>query len=173
MPTTRSEFEPPPTLNLRQSKLSPISTMITVHAGHRGHAWIYAENVKLTERSWSQGRRGEWTLDVRRHDATDFAHDAAIALRLGLTGVTFRMASDGQLWLDAFIAGDGSELFRVPEPDWDQLKGATRCKDKRCTTRGQTGRHLIVDEGRYIPPPNEALFHQLRGLRVEIVTGVV
>jgi hypothetical protein len=165
-----SAFEPPPVLDLRQDGLSPASTIVTVHADYRGHAWIHAGEVELTERAWSQGNRGCWTLEVRRRGATDFEHDTAVALRMGLAGVAFRMASGGRLWLDAVIAGDDPSLFRVPEPEWDQLKGAIKCLHANCRTKD--ARHLVVEEGRYIPPHNEALFERLRGLRVEIVTGV-
>jgi hypothetical protein len=164
-----SAFEPPPVLDLRQDGLSPASTIVTVHADYRGHAWIHAGEIELTEQAWSQGNPGSWTLEIKRLGAANFEHDAAIALRLNLVGVSFRMASGGRIWLDGFIAGDDSDAFRVPEPEWDQLKGAIKCPHTNCRTKD--ARHLVVAEGRYIPPPNEALFERLRGLRVEIITG--
>lgn len=167
-----TDFKPPPVLDLREADAPALamSTTVIVRANHHGHAWIHAHEVELTERSWSHGHRGEWTLDVRRRGATDTEHDVAVALRVGLTGVSFRMATGGRLWIDAFIAGNDLGLFRVPEPDWNQLEGATKCTRKDC--RGKDRGHVIVGEGRYIPPPNAALFDRLRGLRVEIITGI-
>jgi hypothetical protein len=165
-----NEFEPPPVLDFRPDGLSLASTTVLVHADYRGHAWIHAGEIELTERAWSQGSRGCWTLEVRRHDATDFEHDAAVALRIGLAGVSFRMASGGRLWLDGVVAGDDPGMFRVPEPDWNQLEGAFECRRVQCRAKAQ--QHLVVEEGRYIPPPNAKLFDRLRGLRIEIITGI-
>ena len=164
------KFEPPPMLDLRQDELSSISTIVTVHAEDRGHAWIHAGSIELTERTWSPGRRGCWTFEVRRHGATDCDHDAAVAFRMELIGVTFRMARHGSLWLDGFVAGDDPGLFRVPDPGWDQLMNAIECRHVQC--RAKDKRHLVVDEGKYIPPPNVSLFERLRGLRIEIVTRI-
>lgn len=166
MTTKQPDFQPPPVLDLRRDGLSPISTVITVHANYRGHAWIHAEEIELTELS---GQRGSWVLDVKLRGAADVEHDTAVALRLGLTGVAFRMASGGQLWLDGHLAGNDLTMFRVPEPGWNQLEGAAKCTHMDC--RSRNARHVIVSEGRYIPQPNVELFERLRGLRVEIVTG--
>lgn len=168
--TKKPDFQPPPILDLRQDNLSPTLTIVIVHAEHHGHAWIHAGDIELTERAWSQGRRGFWVLDIKLRDTTDDEHDTAVALRLGLTGVAFRMASGGRLWLDGFIAGDDPSMFRVPEPGWNQLEGATKCTRRDC--RGRGVRHVVVAEDRYIPPPNFTLFESMRGLHVEIITGV-
>lgn len=170
MMTKRTDFKPPEVLDFRRNDRKKLITSITVHADYKSHAWIYARDVGLTERSWSQGQRGIWTLEAKNHGATDFDHDTAVMFRVGLTGATFRMASDGLIWIDAFIAGDDPDAFRVPLPGWKQLEGATKCTQARC--QAKDAEHLVVDEDRYIPPPNLALFDMLRGLRVEIVTGV-
>lgn len=164
-----SEFEPPPVLDFRPAT-STMLTTILVHADYRGHAWIHAGEIELTGHAWSQGNQGNWTLEIKRHGATDFDHDVAIALRVGLVGVSFRMSHGGRLWLDGYISGDDIGMFRVPEPGWNQLKGATKCTDKNC--RAKDAAHLLVEEGRWIPPPNAKLFDRLRGLRVEIITGI-
>lgn len=164
--TKSSGFEPPPPLDLRVLDLRPQgeanSTAIILHADYRGHDWINATQVSLTRQD--SAMRGTWLLDVRLSHATDFEHDAAIALRMILHGVALRMVHSGRVWIDGFIDGDDPGSFRIPEPGWNQLEGATKCK--ACKDR----KHLIVDEGRYIPVPNLALFERLRGLRVEIVT---
>lgn len=165
-----SEFQPPPVLDLRPATSSTLTTVI-VHADYRGHAWIHAGEIELTGQAWSQGSPGFWTLEIKRHGATDFDHDTAIALRLGLVGVSFHMAHGGRLWLDGFVAGDDPGMFRVPEPGWNQLENAVKCMHENCRSKGM--QHLVVEEGRYIPPPNPKLFERLRGLRVEIVTGAV
>lgn len=163
----RPDFQPPPVLDLRQDGASPISTIITIYADYRGHAWIHAGGVDLAERD---RRHGLWDLRVKVRGATDFEHDTAIALSLNLTGVAFRMARGDQLWLDGYIAGEDPEAFRVPEPGWNQLEGAIKCTHKDC--QGKDARHVIVGEGRYVPPSNKALFERLRGFRVEIITGI-
>ncbi len=168
--TNKSDFQPPPVLDLRQN-ISTMYSTIVLYADYSGYAWIHAGEIDLSERSWAKGQRGVWTLEVKRYGATDYEHDAAVALRVGLTGVSFRMASCGRLWLDGFIDGADPNMFRVPEPDWNQLDGAVKCTHKNC--KASNMKHMIVDEGRYIPPPNKALFERLRGLRIEIVTGVV
>jgi hypothetical protein len=163
-----SEFEPPPVLDLRKDGLSTTSTTILVHADYRGHTWIHSDGIELTGQAGSQA--GSWTLEVKRHGVTDDEHDTAIALRLGLVGVSFRMAYGGRLWLDGFVAGDDPGAFRVPEPSWNQLENAVKCTHRDC--RIKHDRHLVVEEGRWIPPPNARLFERLRGLRIEIITGI-
>lgn len=163
------KFEPPPMLDLRQDEPSSISTIVTVHADDRGHVWIRAGSIELTERTWSPGKRGCWTFEVRRHGATDCDHDAAVAFRMVLIGVTFRMAGRGRLWLDGFVAGDDPSLFRVPDPGWDQLANAIECQHVQCKAKYKP--HLVVEDDKRIPPPNVKLFERLRGRRVEIVTG--
>jgi len=164
--TKRTDFKPPEVLDFRRDDRRELSTIITVHADYKGHAWIYAGDVNITERS---NQRGSWMIEAKNHGATDFEHDTAVLFRIGLAGVVFRMASDGRLWIDAFIAADDPGAFRVPLPGWKQLEGATKCTHTHCRTKDT--RHLVVDEGKYVPPPNPALFDMLRGLRVEIVTG--
>lgn len=166
--TKRTDFKRPEVLNLRRDDHKELLTIITVHADYRGHAWIHAGDVDITEHGRSD-QRGSWMIQAKNYGATDFDHDAAILFRFGLAGVAFRMASDGRLWIDAFIAGDDPDAFRVPLPGWNQLEGATKCRHQRC--RAKDAKHLVVDEDRYIPPPNPELFDMLRGLRVEIVTG--
>lgn len=165
-----SDFKPPPVLDFRPDGLSTTSTTVVLHADYRGHTWIHAGEIELTERAWSQGNRGCWTLEVRRLGVTDFEHDVAVALRIGLAGVSFCMASGGRLWLDGFIAGDDPGMFRVPDPGWRQLENAMKCPHRDC--RSRTTEHLVVEEGRWIPPPNAKLFDRLRGLRVEIITEI-
>lgn len=165
-----NEFEPPPVLDLTACDKSAASTTILVHADYRGHTWVYAGEVELTEHAWSQGNRGSWTLEVKRRGATDFDHDVAIALRMGLVGVSFRMATGGRLWIDGYVSGVDVGMFRVPEPSWNQLEGAKKCTDNDCRTKYAA--HLVVEEDRWIPPPNPGLFERLRGLRIEIITGI-
>lgn len=167
--TRRTNFKPPEVLNFCRDDREELST-ITVHADYKGHAWIFTGDVELTERSLP-GPRGIWTLEAKNLGATDFDHDAAVMFRIGLAGVAFRMASGGRVWIDAFIAGDDPGAFRVPLPGWKQLEGSTKCRHSGC--RSKDAQHLVVAEGRYIPPPNPELFNMLRGLRVEIITGRV
>jgi hypothetical protein len=160
-----NNFEPPPQLDLRGPD-EATSTNITVYADCRSHEWIRASGITLTERDRSD-QRGSWLLEVRLPKATDFEHDAAIALRMGLNGATMRMVHRGHVWIDAFVDGEDPTLFRIPEPGWNQLQGATRCGHRDCRSPG----HPVVAEGRYVPAPNPTLFARLRGLRVGIVTG--
>jgi hypothetical protein len=163
--TKNNGFVPPPQLDLR-ARAEGVSTEIILLADYKSHAWIHAASIGLTERDNST-MRGSWLLEVRLPGATDFEHDAAIALRMVLHGVTVRMIHEGRVWIDAFIDGDDPGSFQVPEPGWNQLEGATKCEHRNC----KRSKHLVVDEGKYIPVPNFALFERLRGLRVEIITG--
>lgn len=167
MPTTKirhSRFKPPPPLDLRMQGATD-STTITLHADYTQHAWIQASGISLVDRGNTHAR-GSWLLEARWSNATDFDHDTAIALRMVLHGVTLHMINDGRVWIDGFIDGDDPVMFRVPAPEWNQLEGATGCEHRDC---GRPG-HLVVDERRYVPPPNFELFDMLRGLRVEIIT---
>lgn len=168
--TKRTDFKPPEVLDFRRDDRRELSTIITVHADYKGHTWICAGDVNITQRT---DQHGLWTIDARGYGFTDFEHDTVVLFRFGLAGAAFRMASGGRVWIDGFIAGDEPEAFRVPKPGWKQLEGAIKCKDPRCLARGLAESHNIVDEGKYIPPPNFELFDALRGLQVQIVTGRV
>lgn len=163
--TKKIEFQPPPVIDLRvQGETN--TTSIILHANYKSHAWIHAPGVTLTELGGAT-QQDIWLLEIRCRDATDFDHDAAIALRMALHGVSVHMAHRNKVWLNGFIDGNDLEKFRVPEPGWNQLAGATKCKRRDCKNHS----HLVVDEGKYIPQPNLELFERLRGLRVGIVIG--
>lgn len=165
---TRTDFKPPEVLDFRRDDRTESSTIITVHADYKGYMWIHAGDVDVVGGS---ARHDPWRLESKLHGATDDEHDTAVLFRMQLMGVTLRMASGGRVWIDAFIAGDDPGSFRVPMPGWKQLEGATKCAHANCRTKDF--KHLVVDQGKYIPPPNLELFDMLRGLRVEIVTGRV
>ena len=164
--TKRTDFKPPEVLDFRRDDRREANTIITVHADYKGHMWICCDDIEITGRS---NQSDSWTVEANNHGATDGEHDTAVMFRFALVGVTFRMASGGRVWLNGFVAGDDPGTFRVPPAEWNQLEGATKCTHERC--RGKDTRHLVVDEGRYIPPPNDELFDTLRGLRIEIVMG--
>lgn len=161
-------FSPPPVLDFSRHLRKESSTTIIVCADYKSHAWIHTGDIEINEHPQTH-QRGLWTIEAKRYGVTDAEHDTAVMFRFMLGGAAFSMASGGRVWIDGFIAGDDPERFRVPQPEWDQLEGAVKCLSSHCKT--ENAQHLIVDNGKYIPPPNRELFDMLRGLRVEIITG--
>lgn len=141
------------------------STTISLSVDYTEHTWIQASGISLVDRGNTHAR-GSWLLEARWPNITDLEHDLAVAVRMNLHGVNLHMINNGRVWIDGFIDGDDPTTFRVPVPGWNQLDGATRCRQRDCRGPG----HLVVNEGLYVPPPNLELFDMLRGLRVEIIT---
>lgn len=164
----RVNLEPPKVLDFRRDDRHELSTIITVRADYTGHAWIYAGDVDITEYS---NQQGVWMVEAKHYGATDYDHDTAIVFRVKIAGVAFRRAIGGHIWIDGFIAGDDPDAFRVPQPGWKQLEGAIKCRHADC--KAKDSQHLVVAEGKYIPPSNPELFDKFRGLQIEIVTGKI
>lgn len=97
---------------------------------------------------------------------TDFEHSSAIIVSLDLVGVEFEFHDNGRQHFVGWIRGDTPEGFRVPAVGYDPFVGQTACP----TCKGKE-RHMMVSEGRYIPPVNLPLWEQVRGWRVIGSTG--
>ena len=98
------------------------------------------------------------------YGVTDFEHDSAYALRLGLVGLEFATMYNGSVHLLAYIDPNCSSEFRVPEPEYNPMKleGAYECSD--CEDR-----HIIVPEDYYTPPFNKELYKEMRGKKIRIL----
>lgn len=157
----------PESLNLRH--LSHGSDRVTttinlIDIGER-HAWITLGEVSLTK-SESQPY---WLLESLLLNASDPSHDAALILRLPLVGVTLHMIAWGSTWIHGWINGARPRDFRVPAISYNPLTMRDTVKCKQC--KGDA--HLIVPEGCYVPPVNEALFDQVRGCELQIIIAPV
>lgn len=117
------------------------------------------------------GRR-VWDLSAYLNRcATDCEHDSAFAFSLPLTGVEIDSVAHGRTTIAAWVEASPASWmprFRVPRPGYDPFTDATSCS----LCRGAAA-HVIVADGRYLPPFDADLFEAVRGCRVEIVIGAV
>lgn len=125
--------------------------------------WIV---MGLANLDYSDGTKS-WRLTARM-SATDFEHDSAYAIVLPLVGVTFESVMYGCTQLVAWVDGSRNDDFHVPEPGYNPMTLPNTTKCKQC--KGDDA-HLIVPEGCYVPPYNDALWQMVRGKRVEISVG--
>ena len=125
--------------------------------------WLQATYVDLSE----DKSNAMWRLEVRVPGVTDADHSTAVAFRMTVVDVHVTMVSNGRTWIRATISGDDPDTFRVPQPGWLQLAGAVPCPHKAC----RDSRHLVIADKQWIPEPNLKLFDQVRGMRIEIITG--
>ena len=113
-----------------------------------------------------------WVFDSYLSEgATDFEHDSAFALRMGLVGVEFRSVYYGHSEIIAVIDPQGFDDFCVPPVGYNPMKDpdAVQCEDAMCKKHEP---HIIVPEGNYTPPRSADLFKMVRGRFVEITFGV-
>ena len=130
-------------------------------------------------------RDGKWNLEARMgHDACDFEHDTAFALRMPLIGVEFEWADHHMFRFHGFVdpsldLDDRHNGFNVPAPGYDPTKHpeAHMCEGiydekKKLYCKWNSGKpHVIVPEGFYVPPSNPELYKHVAGKRVEIMLG--
>lgn len=151
----------PELLDLRMRN-GTASTTISVYGGRVSYNWIYAPGIRLTEQETPRPR---WRLDALVPQATSRDHTQAIAFSMYLDNTTIREIHGRHVWIDGFIDRERPDLFRVPEPGWNQFEGATKCGV--CLNK----KHVILRKDRHIPPPNHKLFKTLCGKRIKIITG--
>ena len=137
---------------------------------HRSKKWIVMGQARLVKRQGSGIR--PWTLDAYLENATDFEHDSAYAISLGLLAVEFDSIYYGRTEINAVIDPHDIDSFCVPPPGYNpmELPDAVPCTDKRCIEAD--GPHIIVPENYYSPPVNRELFPAARGRFVKITFGV-
>lgn len=140
-----------------------IVTTVLVQLGwnrHRLTEWLTLGEINLCRR---QGHDDipSWVLSAYLGNHTDFEHDSAYVIRLGLVSVVFECVAYGQTHIHALI--DPNEgVFEVPKEDWNPFEDSTECTI--CEEP-----HKIVE---YVPPGNRDLYEKLRGKRISIITGV-
>lgn len=121
--------------------------------------------LKLGECEIASRREGTiWMFRSYLLNCTDGEHDSSQIVRFEVVGLQYEMTMYGQSYFNAWMRADDPDDFRVPTPDYDPLKGATKCKD----CKGKDA-HMFAD---YLPPRNEDLFEMVRGCKVRIVTGL-
>jgi len=131
------------------------------------YEWIVAGQGSLDR---YDERTGQHTLRVYLgRGATDFEHDSAYVLQLGLYGVRFKGVSYHRTEVQAFIPPDlRLEDFRVPKAGYDPfLIDPYTCEEGHCEKEP----HPIVPEGCYVPKGDREQWKLLRGRRVRIVFG--
>jgi len=138
-----------------------VTTTINLVIDGTRHAWITLGEVSLTK-SESQPY---WMLESALLNATDSSHDAARILRMPLVGVTLHMITWGSTWIHGWINGARPRDFRVPEVHYNPIVLRDTVTCRRC----KDDPHVMVPEGYYVPPVNEALFDRVRGHEVQII----
>jgi len=162
-----------PFLDLRGITREPDRHLTRVKLYHdhfRGKEWIIMGQARLVARDRSQGP-SVWTFDAYLPaNVTDFEHDSAYAIRMGLVGVEFKNVYYGHTEIVAVIDPMDFEGFHVPSPGYNPMKleGAHQCMSDHCKREP----HIVVPEGNYVPPNNVDLFRMVRGRFVEITFGV-
>lgn len=111
-------------------------------------------------------KRVPWTLGARAgKGVTDFEHDSPWIFQIPLIGPDFAFIDNGVVWVSGWIGGDPENL-RVPVVSgYDP----TRLPDSQLCTKCKPN-HRMVPEGYFAgPPPEETLWQQLVGRRIEVV----
>ena len=126
--------------------------------------WIKCGEIKLQK----DNRYGdEFRVCAHLRDgATDFEHDSAYAFAFDAIGVTYEMTEGHNTFLSGWFKPD-PDSFCVPDEGYDpfSIEGAVKCQN--C----ESG-HVIVPEGCYMPPRNDAMFKALSSKRFELNISV-
>jgi len=144
---------------------SKIETVIRV-----GHSWDMAEWIKCGEiKLWRPDRpENPWILSSYFLNVTDWEHDSAHIFSFPIVGVSLLSVSYGYTTITGYIAGDQKSLedFRVPDRDFRvPLENCKYCK-------GEEAHKVAKDSNFYLPKANEPLYELLRGLPIEITSGI-
>jgi len=172
--------QPIPTLDLRKycRDSDKIETTVSVKWDwDRMHefVWLKLGQVRLTQRESLDINRHVWTFDSYLGGHTDFEHDSAFVLRMELIGVQFKSLRYGRTVIEGFVnpnLDDQYDDFSVPTEGYDPFEGSEECEE--CQGQNEEReKHLVVQEGHYVPPSNPELYELIRGKRIEIQTGIV
>jgi hypothetical protein len=167
-PIWAAEPKAPPFLDLHKicRDAETITTKINIWTDYDSSPWIALGQVRLLARDRPQ--KGIWELAAYLDNATDFEHDSAFALKMDLVGVELCDVSYGYTTVQGWIHADQGDNFRVPPMDYDPCmhKNAVRCTE----CKGAEA-HVIIPADFYVPPMNFALWEQVKGRRIEILTG--
>lgn len=124
--------------------------------------WIRCGAVCLN----GHGENVSGTLGARAGaGVTDFEHDSPWIFQIPVVGASLSFIDNGVVWIYGWIGGDPENL-RVPAVsgyDPTRLPGSRLCTE--CKRN-----HRMVPEGYFAgPPPEETLWQQLVGRRIEVV----
>lgn len=168
-PIYAPEPKAPPLLDLTSMgrDKNKISTSVLIYTDYERSEWIRCTEISLLHRDHDNS----WCMQAFLSNATDFEHDSARMLSIDLIAVEMDMIKYGQTSFTAYIKPDSADKFYVPTAGYNplKLKDTTKCSHKNCRREES---HLIVPEGNYYPPPNYALFDEVRGRKIEVRTGV-
>ncbi len=134
--------------------------------------WLILGETRLRQISSQGSPDGRWLLEAHLPaGVTDFEHDSGYALRLPLVGVTFQSIEYHTSNFFAWIDPDGVDSFNkfsVPDPGYNPMEHAEAIICKHCKPS-----HVIIPQGYYVPPHNQALYDIVRGKKVEIGVGAL
>ena len=148
-----------------------LTTVMLYHGHYLKKHWMSLGQARLVKQERSQGA-STWRFDAYLTEGvTDFEHDSAYAIRMGLIGVEFKNVCYGHTEVMAIIDPQGFDQFGVPPSGYNPMtmEGAEQCENDHCIEHEP---HIVVPEGHYVPPGNEELFKLVRGRFVEITFGV-
>jgi hypothetical protein len=166
-----------PLIDLRPITREPdrYQTVVKLFHGHfRSKRWLILGQARLQRHGRSHGP-SLWIFDsYLTEGVTDFEHDSAFALRMGLIGVEFRGILYGHTEVQAIIDPQDRDGFHVPQPGYNpmELPDAEQCDGGKHCKWGDKEPHVIVPEGNYVPPSDRELYRKVRGRFVEITFGV-
>lgn len=159
-----SNFKQPiPTLDLRKlcRDHEKVWTCVRLQWGGSGLSsfdWILLGQIRLHNRN-NRNFPGVWVLDSYLGEFTDVENDSAFILSMELIGVEFEAVRYGRTFASGYInpsLDTCCSKFHVPPQDYNPF-------DDRSTDEQKYAK--------YIPEHNTELYRQVRGKRVEIITG--
>lgn len=100
-----------------------------------------------------------------RDGITDFEHDSAYAVHIGLIGLQYKFTDNHVSHFEAFLTTEPEDI-RIYPADFDpaKVKGSSKCDYKGCN------KHLMLPDG-YFTPPMYEFARVVAGKRISITMG--
>lgn len=135
----------------------------------RDFEWLVLGEAQLTSRDG--GNKGWQLRAYLTSGVTDFEHDSGYALRLPLIGCELDSVYYHSTHIVGYIDPELRDHpdFHVPRSGYNPMKHEDAIECEEC----EGDPHIIVPEGRYVPPFDIELFEAVKGKRVEIHIGPV